>query len=493
MSVKEKDNSVAAVTHVSAQTAQNTKSQVTSKYDRKIYENTKKMNEFKKNEFSTKKTIKDPYSGNELHIDHNAAKNKYGNAKASLHQAETDHITPLKQIHDYSQNMSYITDADIKNAANREHNLKIISKKDNRAKKDLYGTEYADKSKTLSDEGKKALKRDAGKSNRIVKAELLSRDIGRAAADGAKTGIAAGAIMSVSTNISAVARGEKSVIEAAHDTLVDTVKSGVSGAGISSAVEATKFGVTSLERQITKKLGEKTIGELASKGLTVVSNNIGTIVSVIITTGDTFMKYFKGEIDGTELIIELGEKGTGLTSSMLAAEAGTFIGAGIGAGIGAAIGGVLGSFTIPGLGTLGGAELGADIGADIGAFIGGVIASAVGYFLGSELYRRVKAALADGPSAKESKKLQETYHQITEQINKYNQELEQYLSYIHAEHRRKIKQGFQNMLNAVTENDIKNATIALSDICKQFNTDIEFKTKDNFDSFMNDRNSVFSI
>ena len=114
---------------------------VSDEYVRKNYADLKKMKAKKEETYrntqgSNEKTIIDPNTGKVLHRNQGAAVNKYGKKSSREHISQTDHTVPLKDIYDRHSDSAWLTDTDIKKAANNKHNLKEISARTNQKKQD---------------------------------------------------------------------------------------------------------------------------------------------------------------------------------------------------------------------------------------------------------------------------------------------------------------------------------------------------------------------
>jgi hypothetical protein len=125
------------------------------KFIRSKYENKNAMDKYKENQLkdedgNLKKTklIEDEYAGEKnLYVyrnDPDKRRNDPGN-----YQAETDHIVPLKQLHNQFKGNYALSDHDIKMIANSDYNLAVTSRKINRTKSDQTNSEYL---KTLKGE-----------------------------------------------------------------------------------------------------------------------------------------------------------------------------------------------------------------------------------------------------------------------------------------------------------------------------------------------------
>ena len=69
-----------------------------AKRDRSKYDDVQKRKAFKEEQYGNKKTIKDPYTGKDLHRNGNAALNKYGEKHVNEHKSQTDHTISLEKV-----------------------------------------------------------------------------------------------------------------------------------------------------------------------------------------------------------------------------------------------------------------------------------------------------------------------------------------------------------------------------------------------------------
>lgn len=106
-------------------------------FNRKAYEDKERLNQYKREAFennSGRKNAKDEYTGKKNVYQskenpdarHNIEKRKHD------HQAEVDHIVPLKKIHEQLKGNYALTDEDIKRIANQDTNLALTSARINR-------------------------------------------------------------------------------------------------------------------------------------------------------------------------------------------------------------------------------------------------------------------------------------------------------------------------------------------------------------------------
>lgn len=478
MSEAEKDITPQEVSNIAATLAAEEVKSVTLKphekftedFNRKNYEDKTAMKKFKDAAYNGKKTIKDE-NGTVMHRSSDAAEKKYGKAAASRHTTQTDHIVSAKEAHQYAKdNNLNLSDGEIKKIINKKTNLQEISQRENQSKSSKSPIKHVVENKELSVEQKVKRTAKGVKEEIRVKSEMqiesaknnavdfskkhFGEDVtstgiqtGAAAFEGAKAGITTGAVVSAGKNIAAVAKGEKDWNEAMKDIAVDTLNSGIGGAGMGAGTELAKMGVKALSEQVGKQGVSNEISKAIGNSLKFVGEHTGAFVAAAVQVGNIFVRYANGEIDEADLIMDTG----GAVTTVVAAT--------IGATIGSAV---------PILGTA------------VGGFIGGLIGS----IIGSEVCKKLKVALVGTQNTIESRKLKAMYDKMYEQVRKSREELEKYLSYIHAEQRANIAEGFKNMKQKLLEDDAEGAVGALADICAQFGVTLQFANKSEFDEFM---------
>lgn len=126
-------------------------------YDRKIIENPAAMDKYKEERFNenpSNKLVKDEYTGNKnLYANRNNPDKRRNDSKYDF-QAETDHIVPLKQLHEEFKGNYGLSDEDIKKIANADVNLALVSGRLNGRKKDLSNSIFIAKQEELKKQGK---------------------------------------------------------------------------------------------------------------------------------------------------------------------------------------------------------------------------------------------------------------------------------------------------------------------------------------------------
>ena len=125
----------------------------------------------------------------------------------------------------------------------------------------------------------------------------------RAGVKTAETAAIVGGSASLVRNIVGMCKGEVEADEAALNVVKDTAHSAALGYGTGFAGSALKSAMQNSASEYTRALAK--------------TNVAGTIVAVTVGASKTLAKYFKGEIDGTQCLEDLGEQGTGMIASSM--------------------------------------------------------------------------------------------------------------------------------------------------------------------------------
>lgn len=310
--------------------------------NRKLYDSPQAKINAKSNAYRNGGMAKDPYTGKDLLLKKREAKAEYGN-NWQEHLAEADHIEPVQKIHEKYKDAPWLTNDNIKELANSDENIKVISRKLNNAKRnrineEFYGDNEYLKSKGIdiprdkkqeaikdSDKARKSISNDADRKQRLN----IRDDFHAAGKNGACNAGAMTAAMSTVDNLVAVIKGERTPEEALKRIVFDTGTSAATGYIVSGSVSVIAHTLSNNSSKFIRSL--------------VNSNVPGKVVSAVMATGGTLLKYYKGEIDTKECICELGKDGVniGITgASMTVGQALIpipYIGAAVGAMVGEGI------------------------------------------------------------------------------------------------------------------------------------------------------------
>ena len=150
-----------------------------------LYENKNAMNKYKENAVKNNgdsKNLIDEYTGRKNITAYKDNPDQRRNDPTARYQAQTDHIVPLKQIHDQVAGNYALSDNDIRIIANQDYNFALTSGKINQTKLDQTNSDYVKKNKDVLDKTTRDLmlqkEREAqaalnSKTNEIVGKNLL--------------------------------------------------------------------------------------------------------------------------------------------------------------------------------------------------------------------------------------------------------------------------------------------------------------------------------
>lgn len=355
-----------------------------------------------KEEAFNKGDVYDRYTGQKLTLTQKEAETLYGRDNMSAHAAEGDHTVPLKRIYDDNKKSPWLPDEDIRDVSNREYNLEPVSRKINNAKRDSKNREFLKDKEKLKEKGIEISEKERIKgiihgdiTEARIKAELTVKKIGHmseafheSGKNAVKTSLPMAASMSGVMNIVAVMKGEKTTDEAIADTVIDTGKS-----------TATSYAVTGALTVVSRTLAASDSAFVQSL---VKANVPAKIVTTVMMTGKTLMRYATGEIDTQECIIEMGQSGITCLASGLGMAAGNGIGINIALAVGQTV------VPIP------------VIGAAIGALIGASVTSALFGYLTEKLNQKQL-------DHEERLRIIEERTAAAEQYRTFNRELQSYL------------------------------------------------------------------
>ncbi len=253
----------------------------------------------------------------------------------------------------------------------------------------------------------------------------------RAGLEGAKVGAAIGGTISVIQNLYLVAQGNKELDEAA----IDVAKNTVIAAGVGYGTGATGSAIKSVMQQSANQ----TARNLANTAFPTM------ILNVSISLASSVKRFATGEIDSTQFLEEIGEKGSGMLSSTMMATMGQI------------------AIPIP----------------VVGAVLGGMI----GYSLSSIFYQ---AAL---DSAKRAKEAEANYQRIKAEEATWREELRKHrelLSEMLEKELVKINYKTKVLFDAIENpnNDIDDFASEINNFAKLLGKELGFNTQEEFDDFM---------
>ncbi len=256
----------------------------------------------------------------------------------------------------------------------------------------------------------------------------------RAGVEGAKIGAAVGGGISVIQNTVAVIKGDKDASEALIDIVGDTSKAtafsyatGYVGAAVKGAMQNAP---------------SKYLQALSKTNLPAV------IVGTALDVGKTLTKFAGGEIDGTQCLEELGEKGSGMLASSM----------------GAAVGQTL--IPIP--------------------VVGGLIGGMVGYALSSMYYNSLLSALKGAEIAHQERlRIEAECFESISAIKEYRLQIEIIVNNYLQENQSVFDSAFSEMEIACNTADINKFIKGANKITMQAGGVPIFETRQELDDLMN--------
>ena len=255
----------------------------------------------------------------------------------------------------------------------------------------------------------------------------------RAGIKTAETAALIGGSASLVRNIVDMCKGEIEVGEAAVNVVKDTAQSAAVGYGTGYAGTVIKGAMQNSTSEYTRSLAK--------------TNIAGTIVAVTVSASKTLRKYFKGEIDGTQCLEDLGEQGTGMIASSMFT--------------------VVGQAVIP------------------IPVVGGLIGGMVGYALSSATYGILMSSLKEAKLAREEriaieKACEEHIKMIREYRAQMNAIIEEYLS----ETMEIFNESFSGIKAALEIGDVDLLIDSTNSITDALGGNKPFETMDDFNNKM---------
>ena len=272
---------------------------------------------------------------------------------------------------------------------------------------------------------------------RLVPGRSTAKDIARvshrAGMEQAKIGAAIGGGVSIIRNVVAMVKDGKDTSMAMKDVVCDTAgaaalsyATGAAGAAIKGAMQNAGSGMV---RTLSK------------------TNLPAYIVSTTFETGKTLKRYFCGEIDGTECLEELGEKGAGMISSSLFAAIGQ-----------AAI-------PIPVVGALAG--------------------SMIGYALSAASYKVLTDSFKAAKLSRERReRIERECAEAVKMIREYRKEMETAIERYFAGERAFFDDTFSRIKNSIEANDVDGYIDAMNAVATRHGGSPQFRNMAEFNDFM---------
>jgi hypothetical protein len=255
----------------------------------------------------------------------------------------------------------------------------------------------------------------------------------RAGLEQEKSGAVIGGSISIIKNLVALVKGEKKVDEAAISVIKDT--------GSAAAVSYATGAVGSAVKGAMQNSGSSAVRTLSKTNLPAI------IVTTTLELGKTLTKYIRGEIDGVECLVALGEKGTGMLASAMFATIGQI------------------AIPIP--------------------VVGGLIGGMLGYALSSAGYGQLVVALQEAKLAHENRiRIEAECEEAVKMIRQYRAEMEAAISAYLSDHMYVFQTAFDDIKNALQLGDIDGFIAGANSITRKLGGKPQFENFMEFDAFM---------
>lgn len=414
------------------------------------YRRNTKKDSYKNRQFDGKRTMKDEYTGKKIHYSQ-AEKRKFETRDI----ANTDHITPIEKIKQrYSDSIPV---KDLKEMANNDRNLAMTQENLNKSKGQLTNSEYLLKkwrqgqpvnATTTYNMLKAQVQSEAtlfvdANGRKIVNATSKTFSIANptvtAAKEYAVSGVNAGmnvaiVSMTISTinNIVMCASGEKSIKEAGMEILKVTGSSFVAGAGIDILQRASI--------NLATKSGLDVLSNVANSGLPVAE------ISAAIMIGNSVIKYVNGDIDDEQCVTEILMSGAGVIAY---------------------------SF---------GMSVGGPAGAVIASVVCSQVCKAITDYKNIEKLGKEKLARVNAIATKALIEMEYQRNILKSMVE------EKYQKWDEA-----FDNGFEVIFVSTLNNDVEGISEGLNKILGVFGETVAFSSREEFNTFFDDKNSVLTL
>lgn len=301
---------------------------------------------------------------------------------------------------------------------------------------------------TTYDEALKAT--DAKHANHVAntfEAKAALSDMHQSGMQAGKVGAAFSGVSSGISGLYQLSQGKSTKGEVAAQIIVDTSKG-----------FATSYLTTAGSKGIVHGLAKAGVSQTTVGALTKSNAHIA-LAAGILKSGQSVVRYLQGEIDNDQLMGEISE--TAITG------ASTFYYGALGQAI----------IPIP--------------------IVGAMIGSTVGYFVGSMLHQSGLIGLGEVAVVKVARERRERIEAMCLEsiplIRQHRSELEALLKTHFAERRQLLTQAFDGMEQSLVSWDADDFTQHLESVNQAFGKSLPFKSFNEFDAFMKDKDSVFVL
>lgn len=268
---------------------------------------------------------------------------------------------------------------------------------------------------------------------KLATAKYIVKISHRAGMQQAMIGIIIGGSISLTKNILAVMREEKTSDEAAKELLIDTGNSAISSYMIAFTGSAIKGIMQNAKSDSVRILSQ--------------TNLPSTILNSTLDMGGIMKDFIIGKIDTCQCLERLGEKGVSQICSAMFA--------------------TLGQLAIP------------------IPLLGGMIGSMIGYSISTACYNETLNSLRDAKIAKEERIIiEKECNEIIKIVNKHRFETEKYVNNYLKEYKETFDMAFTQMDNAISNNDINTFIKGTNMIAEKLGRKSDFETKEQADQII---------
>lgn len=289
---------------------------------------------------------------------------------------------------------------------------------------------------------KKDLKQSKVSSQEAMEARVnpkLStlKDIGsvshRAGMEAGKMGALIGGGVAIAQNVYLLAKGDIEFADAAKNVAATTAKGAVAG-------YATGF-CGSAVKGLMQNAGSNSVRVLSKTNLPAIA------VSVAMETSQTMLRFFKGEITGTQCLNELGQKGTGMVSSAMFATVGQI------------------AIPIP--------------------VVGGLVGGMIGYAISTASYGVLTQALNEAALAREEReRIERECEEHIRMLREFRMQVQETISSYMSHHMDMFTSAFEGIKEALEVGDIDGFIASSNAITRGLGKKANFETMDEFEAFM---------
>lgn len=256
-------------------------------------------------------------------------------------------------------------------------------------------------------------------------------------------------------NAVCVINGDKDVGEALKDTALETAKDSARTYMEKHGAELAKEAIETITVKVAQKMGNEATRQLVLRAGSSLANvnTVTAVVGGIYDVARSFKDFLDGRISKTELLRQIGEKGSSACLSSM--------GATYGGGVGFAVGG------------------------PAGAAIGAAIGSMAAYVASSLLYGSVLQAFEAEEAARIRAEQTHAFCEAAiERMRAEREEFERQAELLFKERQTAAIEGFKVMESAVLTSDFDKFSAGLNRITVSFGRKLQFTNFKEFDAFM---------